>query len=120
MKRRKEIEINVCENCGKEEQYAKECMGCDKAFCYDCKCSYGKEFSILVYGGCSADGYFCNKCISEPPNMRAKELLEAYLVVDRQRLEIKWLSDNIDSITKNNSGTQKINEVRKKYGLSVW
>lgn len=87
MKIKKEIELDICDDCKEEEAYY-TCLGCGKTFCFDCKERNGVEYAHAISLRGRGDGYFCNKCDKDPPK-KVKELHDRYLEIKNMREDIK-------------------------------
>src|SRR5574343_850187 len=98
MKKQVVIEHSFCDNCGSRD-YTYKCLGCKTEVCYKCKEKVGREFSHAVHFSGSSDGFFCSKCLVEPPE-KVKSLLYAYLAIDALKDEYKGWWENFDKRSK--------------------
>ncbi len=89
--------VTFCDACGKEYDYAHQCMKCGREFCYDCKDKYGIEYPHAVRFGGSGDGFYCLACDEElrkiPDRSKNTQIHQAYLKISSLRLEWKRLCE---------------------------
>lgn len=91
--RQKTITVTVCDGCGKDCDYATKCLGCGKAFCYECRKIAGVEYTHAVYFSGSGDGFYCNPCDARL-STNGNALHSAYRAIKRLRDEAKaWGAD---------------------------
>jgi len=68
MKKKIEIDINVCDFCDDNNTYLK-CSNCSKDICHECSKKYAKEFSFneTIYIS-KTNRIYCNDCIKKIEN----------------------------------------------------
>ena len=62
MKEKREVEVYICDACGKQEDYATECTSCGKHYCFDCAKTHMKRYNHAVHFQGSSDGENCHDC----------------------------------------------------------
>lgn len=91
MKKIAEKEITVCDLCGKEADYACQCLRCGKDMCNHCVYESDGKMAVRyghgVYSRRSGDGYYCRPCDIALYEGEGDALYEAYRAVKALREE---------------------------------
>lgn len=89
MKKTKQIEVDICDVCGKETELAYTCRRCDQIQCYECKKNHGVEYTHSVHFSGSGDGFYCKACDVKLTDYNTDPLHNAYRAVAALKLESK-------------------------------
>lgn len=81
---KREVEITLCEGCGKDVDYPHGCIRCGKVYCWECVKQFGVEYQHSVYSSGSGDGRYCIPCDTYLMN-HPQPLHSAYLCIANLR-----------------------------------
>jgi hypothetical protein len=83
MKKRiiKEVEVHVCDNCGRESQMDFGCFACAYSVCWTCKDEVLIEYAFGVYFTGWADGLYCRPCDMRLSEDECDPLHNAYVEI---------------------------------------
>ncbi len=77
--------VPCCDFCGSNKNVFEKCLGCGADVCFECAKKAGKDFPHSTWGSGSGDGYFCNSCLSKPPE-KIQKILSLYLRIQELRI----------------------------------
>ena len=98
----REVEVDVCSNCGKEDGMSFECFACNFVACWDCsdKSEVMVKYSHGVYHHGGKDGWYCATCDMRLSEDRSDPLHNSYTKVRSLRETLKHWSESFERSRK--------------------
>lgn len=113
----REVKVEVCDHCGKEDYMNKKCLCCGVEHCYDCRkdLTIGIIYPAYIYCSGSGEGYFCQKCNvmllstpqqrkMDPVQRRTSVLHGAYIAVYRLQQDMEEVKNTFEKRRKQVEG----------------
>src|SRR4030095_4349741 len=88
------IEIDICDNCGKESDLGQSCRSCGYHACWTCRRGRLVEYSTRTFGSTSLDSSYCLPCDIELCETKADPIHQAYVALQELRGEWQRMEEN--------------------------
>lgn len=113
MKVTREVESNVCDQCGEYASY--ECLTCHSDMCYECSESKGVKYPHSLHFSGSGDGFYCLKCDRDLRETGTSSLHTAYLTIQSLRVEEKEFYTDLK--IRAERAENELKRERQKHGM---